>query len=187
MRRGTVFFKCWSCNTHTHTHTSPLVSQSAFKYIYIYIYIPLNYSWSLFWIYQCETHLKLYIDIYNKGIYQSASPNTLSSTKVRSDSRTYLDNSSDRLLWHLKNSGSVNGIGTHDLCDAAGVMLYQIKYEATQLREGQFLLGSCVPVKGLDKWTKCTYNWSSGYNWKGEVILKLIFKFQWMPIRYTSN
>ena len=35
----------------------------------------------------------------------------------------------------MKNSGSLNGIRTRDLCDV-GAMLYQLSYEATQMGAG---------------------------------------------------
>ena len=37
--------------------------------------------------------------------------------------------------WPLKNSIGFNGIRTHDLLDA-GAMLFQLRYEATQLGAG---------------------------------------------------
>ena len=53
------------------------------------------------------------------------------------------------LYRHLKNSGGSNGIQTHDLCDA-NAMLYQLSFEATQLRAGHFV-GLICSCEGLDK------------------------------------
>ena len=41
------------------------------------------------------------------------------------------------LIWTTDPTGS-DGIRNHDLCDA-GAMLYQMSYEANQLRAGQFV------------------------------------------------
>ena len=45
--------------------------------------------------------------------------------------------------------GETNDCRTHDLCDA-GMMLYQLSYEATQLGEGQFVVLICSR-EGLDR------------------------------------
>ena len=50
---------------------------------------------------------------------------------------------------HLANTGSFNGIRTHDLCDA-GAMLYQLSYEATQLGAGQFIELMCSRERNRD-------------------------------------
>ena len=50
----------------------------------------------------------------------------------------------------LNNSGCFMSIQTHDLCDDS-TKLYQLRYEATQLRKGSIFLDTCVPMKGYNE------------------------------------
>ena len=63
-----------------------------------------------------------------------------------------LDNLSNCLIEPVKFSGDLSGIPTHELC-YAGAMLYQLSYEATQLRAGQFV-GLMFSRERNDEWKK---------------------------------
>ena len=86
------------------------------------------------YIWQTSNEALRYNKSSNTGRQTSATCWIMKNERDKWYTRTCLDNLSNCLLnGHLKNSGGLNRIRTNDLCDS-GDVLYQLSYEATQLR-----------------------------------------------------
>ena len=135
-----------------HCVVFPLLPKYSCGNFFIFLSPVKRNSFGIFFYISCRPNLlDAWISEFRSRYVKKKSFNF--KAKCRSDPWTVLAISE---YGHLQNSGGLNGIRTHNLCDA-GSRLQQPSYEATQLGVGQFCCAHFVDMEEFGEWKKCIY------------------------------